>query len=156
MNSPSACFVGQHKAEFCSHNEDGTSRLNVVDISMCNEDITEHMAIYEKDEAKLQILKRCRKFTEQNLIMNRASIAVPTTRNICKTHRSDLGVKYRIKRPACKFPGPATRTSGKHKADAGSFRAIPLDILLEIKSVENEDVCIGSMWCRMCRLKNTL
>ena len=155
MNSPSACFVGQHKGEFWFHNENGTSRLNVVDISMCNEDITEHMAIYEKDEAKLQILKRCRKFTEQNLIINRASIVDPTTRNICETHRSDLGVKY-IKRPIRKFPGYATRISGKRKADAGSFRAIPLDILLEIKSVENEDVCIGSIWCRMCRLKNTL
>ena len=46
---------------------------------MCNEDITEHMAIYEKDEAKVQILKRCRKFSEQNLIMKTASIADPTT-----------------------------------------------------------------------------
>lgn len=153
MNSQNACFVGRQKGEYCSHSSDGTSQLKVVDISECTADITNHMRTYTNDEASLEEIKSCPKFTELHLIMNRAAIAQPMTEKVCVNHKAELGIKYRNTVNSCKFPEHSKRTSKQRKIDPKSLRPIPLDVLHEMKAVSDSSACVGSVWCSMCRIK---
>lgn len=84
--------------------------------------------------------------------MNRAAIVEPMTQKICVTHKSKLGVKYLNTVQSCKFPEHVIKTSGKRNTCSISFRPIPLDVLHKIKAVVKSDVCVGSVWCSMCRI----
>ena len=157
MDTDQACFVGQSKGEYCSHNEDGTPNLNVVDVSECNNDITMHIEQYissSNKEETIELLKTCPDYNESFIIKNRAQIQNPSTTKICEKHRSELGINFRRKYMSCKFPTHKAKRSHQSQSSSSSFRAIPLSTLQEVMVVHPEvDAVIGSVWCSNCRLK---
>ena len=64
MNTDQACFVGRSRGDYCSHNEDGSQKLKIVDISECNTDISSHIEIYisETGQDKQDTLEHLKNF----------------------------------------------------------------------------------------------